>query len=112
MNEGDIDENGQLLKDDSTEDSNETLSEPRETQLTSFDANSVETFSRKKAPSTCGSVISVETVNNSESAYKKKPSSNCGSVVSIEAVSLQICLFFFTPNSFTFSLLTAKNFER
>eukprot|EP00795_Rhopilema_esculentum_P014688 gene14688-5782_t len=89
VNEGDIDENGQLLKDDSTEDSNETLSEPRETQLTSFDANSVETFSRKKAPSTCGSVISVETVNNSESAYKRKPSSNCGSVVSIEAKSRQ-----------------------
>jgi len=83
--EDEVDESGELLKDDTTEDSNETGSELRETQLTSFDAsNGSELGSRKKGPSTCGSVISVETVNTSENIFKRKPSSNCGSIVSIE----------------------------
>ena len=82
-----MDENGQLLNDDGTDDSNETASELRETQLTSFDiSNGSELGSRRRGPSTCGSVISVETVNTSENIFKRKPSSNCGSIVSIEVV--------------------------
>ena len=87
MDDDDIDEDEHLLKDDGTDDSNETYSEPRETQLTSFDTgNGLDIVARKKGPSTCGSVISVETVNASENFFKRKLPSNCGSVVSMESV--------------------------
>ena len=44
-------------------DSNETSSEPQETQLTSFDVNNTDGILKKKPSSHCGSVVSVETVS-------------------------------------------------
>lgn len=93
VDENEIDVDVELLRDDGTDDSNETMSEPRETHMTSFDVgNGSEFGARKRGPSTCGSVISVETVNtsNTDNLFKRKPSSNCGSVISIETVCINI----------------------
>ena len=64
--EDDVDEEGKLLHeedDDRTVDSNETSSEPQETQLTSFDVNNTDGILKKEPSSHCGSVVSVETVS-------------------------------------------------